>query len=168
MDEGAWGTQQDLAERIDLSQGAVSQLVKRGIIKAEARGRYDLHACTIAYIAHLRTQAAGRMLNPAQSLSLEGERARLAKEMADAKAMENAKTRAELIPAADVGAAWEQICTEIKRVLLAMPADIAPVLLGKKSAAEIEGILRDRVQEALEGLSGTAVDVDHEDGDPDS
>lgn len=170
MDEAVWGTQQDLAERVDLSQGAVSQLVKRGVIKAEARGRYDLHACTVAYIQHLRTQAAGRMLNPAAGLSLEGERARLAKEQADAKAMENAVTRGELIPAADVGTTWEQICNEIKRVLLSMPADTAPLLGGKKTTAEIEAILRDRVQEALEALSGMSVDVEQdEDGaDPDS
>ncbi|MBS7546236.1 hypothetical protein [Ancylobacter oerskovii] len=158
-----WGTQTDLAERIDLSQGAVSQMVGKGIFQPEARGRYDLHACTVAYIQHLRAQAAGRMLNPESALSLESERARLAKEQADAKAMENAVTRGELIPAADVGSTWEQICNEIKRVLLAMPADTAPLLGGKKTTAQIESILRDRVQEALEALSGADVDVERDD-----
>lgn len=152
-------TQAQVAEHLDLSQPAVSKLAADGVIKCDARGRFDIEPCRVAYIRHIRAAAAGRQVGAGLPGSLESERARLAKEQADAKAMENATKRGELIPAADVGSTWEQIATEIKRVLLALPSDVAPVLVGKKTAAEVEAVLMDRVIEVLEALSSTAVEV---------
>jgi phage terminase Nu1 subunit (DNA packaging protein) len=155
-----WATQAEVAEHLDLSQPSVSRMVKDGLIKAEARGRYDLAACRVAYIQHLRAQAAGRQSTAGGVGSLEAERARLAKEQADAKAMENAVTRGELVKASEVAATWEQIGTEVKRVLLSIPADVAPLLDGKKTTAQREAIVRSRVEEALEALTGTRVDAE--------
>ena len=155
-------SQAELAAHLVLDQAAVSRHVKNGVIPSAGRGRYDLDECRKAYILHIRAQASGRQ-GAGPGLSLEGERARLAKEQADSKAMENAEKRGELIPAAEVGAAWEQIGTEIKRVLLSLPSDVAPLLVGKKTAAEVEAVLMDRVIEGLEALAGTSVDVEEED-----
>lgn len=161
--EDHWVTQAELGKHLDLSQPSVSNLVKSAIIEPQARGRYDLDECRIAYIRHLRASASGRQ-GGSGPLSLEGERARLAKEQADAKAMENQVTRGELVKAADVSVAWEQIGTEVKRVLLSIPSDLAPLLEGTMSTAKREALLRDRIEEALEALTGMRVDAEQEDG----
>lgn len=159
-----WATQAQLGEHLDLSQPSVSRMVKDGLFEPQARGRYDLEECRLAYIRHLRAAAAGRQAGGGP-LSLEGERARLAKEQADAKAMENQVTRGELVKADDVASAWEQIGTEVKRVLLSIPSDLAPMLEGNMTTAKREALLRDRIEEALEALTGMRVDAEQqEDG----
>lgn len=162
MSDREWGTQAELGHHLDLSQPMISRLVKDGVIEAQARGRYDIDECRIAYIRHLRASAAGRQAGGG-TLSLEGERARLAKEQADAKAMENALRRGELAEMSKIETAWERMGTEVKRILLAVPADLAPMLEGNMSAAKREALLRDRIEEALEALTGMRVDAEQED-----
>ncbi len=86
-------TQEEFGRLVGISQSAISDLHKRGILTAGiAAGEWLLQYC-----AHLREVAAGRLASG--DLDLAGERARLAREQADKLAMQNAITRAELAPA---------------------------------------------------------------------
>lgn len=85
--------QRTIADHLDLSQQAVSQIMEEMEINWKSA---TLKQVRVAYIRRLREQAAGRAA--AGDLDLAGERARLAKEQADRVAMQNAVTRGELAP----------------------------------------------------------------------
>lgn len=152
-------SQREVATHLGCEQSRISQLVRRGVIPHAAPGKYDLDACRISYITHLREQAAARASGDGAP-DLIAERARLAKEQADAQAMKNATARGELIPTVAVASAWEQIGTEIKRALLAMPPDLAPLLF-QKTVPQIEAQLRAGITEVLTALSSTPVEPSH-------
>lgn len=86
-------TQAQFGDLVGMSQQAVSDLVRRGVLPDGACGDEWL----LAYCDHLREVAAGRGGDSAKELS--AERARLAREQADKIAMQNAVTRGELAPA---------------------------------------------------------------------
>jgi len=86
-------TQKVFGEIVGISQPAVSDLIKRGILTDGDIASNWL----VAYCSHLREQAAGRAGSDG-SLDLVSERARLAKEQADKVAFQNAITRNQLAP----------------------------------------------------------------------
>ena len=149
-------TQTEVASHLDLSQSAVSQLVTEGIFAAsERRGGLDVDACRVAYIRRLREQAAGRAPigdGPAD-LDLVAERARLAKEQADAQGMRNDVMRGSVVLAADVAAVVGSCCATIRNRLLALPSEKAPAVHQCRTTAEVQGVLTDAIYEALTELS---------------
>ncbi len=86
------------------------------MLKRAPVGKYDLDECRKAYIENIREQAAGRA--SAGELVLSDERARLAKEQADAKEMENAVMRADLVYIEDVAKQIENQLTKVRTRLL--------------------------------------------------
>ncbi len=98
-------TQEAFGLLVGISQPAVSDLMTRGVIQAGDTGGAWLRA----YCAHLREQAAGRGADG----ELASERARLAREQADAVAMRNAQTRRELVPVALAEAALAHIGRQV-------------------------------------------------------
>lgn len=155
-------TQAEVAVHLDLSQQAVSALIQRGILPGAAGKRgLDLEACRLAYIRHLREVAAGRAsAESGEGLDLVQERARLAAEQADATAMKNAVTRAELVPAGDVERVFGALVTSARERFLSLPHKAAPLVIGKATPAEAQAVLTDLVHEALSILaSGEASHV---------
>lgn len=86
-------TQKVFGEIVGISQPAVSDLIKRGVLTDGDNVKNWL----VSYCSHLREQAAGRAGSDG-SLDLVSERARLAKEQADKVAFQNAITRNQLAP----------------------------------------------------------------------
>ena len=86
-------TQAQFGDLVGISQPAVAELVRRGIIEAGAPAGTWL----LAYCQHIRLMAAGR--GGEGTGELVRERARLAAEQADKIAMQNAVARGELAPA---------------------------------------------------------------------
>lgn len=86
----------DISMHLCVDKRIVSELVDRGIIERQPRGQYDLDVVRESYIRNLREVAAGRAGKNGE-LDLTAERARLAKEQADAKEMENLKARGSLV-----------------------------------------------------------------------
>lgn len=116
-------------EIVGISQPAVSDLIKRGILTDGDVASNWL----IAYCSHLREQAAGRAGSDG-SLDLVSERARLAKEQADKVAFQNALTRNQLAPvdlleevlakaAGRINGIFDAIPGMIKRRLPALSSD---------------------------------------------
>ncbi len=147
----------ELCDWLGVSRETISELEQRGVIAKLARGRWDLKAVVLAYTAHLRERAAGRASDAAEDdgLDLTAERARLAKEQADAQAMKNAQLRGDLIAKADVVAGIQAAIAHCRAKLLSIPTKAAPVAFGAESLAVVKEKLTDLVHEALAELAAT-------------
>jgi len=146
----------EAAEHIFLSERRFYELLDKSAIDRAGAGRYELDVVREQYIEHLRAQAAGRSSEEG-GLSLEGERARLAKEQADAAAMKNAATRHELLPRDEIHQAVTSAFARVKAKLLGLPTKIAPRVMGLKSTAEVQKKIADGIHEALRELASTEV-----------
>ena len=106
-----------LAAVLGIAVQTVRELARRGIIERSARGAYDFDASIRGYCAHLREQAAGRASQGQYDLATE--RARLAKEQADAQELKNQQLRGELISATEAESEWSALMVEGRGRLLA-------------------------------------------------
>lgn len=154
-------TVSEVAKHIGVSSKYVNDLINDGVIERQGRGQYDLDVCREAYIAKLREVAAGRAANG--ELDLGEERARLAKEQADAKEMENAVERGELVYIKDVSSTIEKQLSKVKTKLLGIPTKAAPEAHACATVKEVQFLLEERVKEALNDLVGLNTD-DTEEG----
>ncbi len=111
----------DLCSLFDISPAALSDLKKRGIAVHLAHDTYDLTATTRAYVQHLRSMAAGWGTGD-QAATLTSERARLAREQADAQALKNARLRGDLVEASEVERTWADALRQLRARILAGPA----------------------------------------------
>lgn len=108
--------QRDIADHLDMSQQAVSGLLAQLGIDWKASTMDEIR---VAYIRHLREQAAGRAA--AGDLDLATERARLAKEQADRVAMQNAVTRSELAPVSLIEEVLTKAAARVAGIFDAIP-----------------------------------------------
>ena len=155
-------TQNELAAHLGVSAKAVGDLIGKGVIKrAEGRGQYDLDECRKLYISHIREQAAGRAT--AGDLVLADERARLAKEQADAKEMENAVERGDLVYIEDVAKQVENQLTKVRTKLLSVPTKVAPEAHACATVREVQNVIEEAITEALNELVGYSQDTASED-----
>lgn len=147
-------TQKEVAEHLDLSDRSVRDLVKRGVFSRDGRSQMDLDACRVAYLRHLREVAAGRSSMEAddEGLDLTAERARVAREQADALAMKNARMRGELIPASEASAAMLTVIKTAQSKLGRAHLKVRGV------DEETKQRIADAIAEALEELSMTRVE----------
>lgn len=148
-------TQAEFGDLIGVTQSAVSDLVRRGVIQREGKGRIPVASALLAYCAHMRGIAAGHTSDDGD-LDLTAERARKAKEEADRLEMENALRRRQLLDRADVDAAMSGAFARVRARLLNVPSKIAPVV-APSAPAEAEAAIRDVLYEALRELSETTI-----------
>ncbi|MCP3653589.1 MAG: hypothetical protein GY766_01640 [Herbaspirillum sp.] len=145
-------TQHEVAKHLGISHKMVSDMVAMGQIDKQPRGQYDLDKCREQYISKLREQAAGRAA--AGDLDLAEERARLAKEQADAKEMENATARGELVYIEEVATTIEKQFTKVRTKLLGIPTKVAPEAHACATVKEVQAIIEQSIIEALNDLVG--------------
>jgi len=141
-----------VAAALDLSTKMVNDLIARGTITKKPRGQYNIEEAVKEYVRHIREVAAGRLR--AGELDLAEERARLAKEQADAKEMENAVSRGDLVYIDDVAKQVEAQLNAVRTRLLAIPSKAAPLVVGATTTAETKSVIEDMVEEALNELAG--------------
>ena len=96
--------------------------------------------------------AAGRYTP--DGLDLAAERARLAKEQADAKEMENMVERGELLYIEDVVSDFEEQLMNCKTKLLAAPTKVAAEAFAAKDVQDDQTIFELAVKDALSELVG--------------
>jgi phage terminase Nu1 subunit (DNA packaging protein) len=145
-------TLHEVAAHLGVTIKYVQDLIANGTIAKKGRGEYDLDECRQSYIARLRESAAGRA--NAGDLNLTDERARLAKEQADAKEMENAITRGELVYIEDVAKRVEVALSNVKTKLLAVPTKVAAEAAAADDAKEVQALIERHIIEALNELAG--------------
>jgi len=154
-------TQHEVAQHLGISQKMVADMVAMGQLDKKPRGQYDLDECRKQYIERLRETAAGRAANG--DLDLGEERARLAKEQADAKEMENEVQRGALVYIEDVAGAIEKQFTKVRTKLLSVPTKVAPEAHACATVKEVQGLLEQSITEALNDLVGLdAADTEEE------
>ena len=140
----------DLCELLDLSSGALTDLKKRGIAVHLGHDAYDLEATVKAYVQHLRGIAAG-WGTADQAVQLTAERARLAKEQADAQALKNGLARGELVKADEVTRTWAEVLRKVRARILAVPSRVRNSL-PQLTPADVAALDRE-IRTALEELA---------------
>lgn len=142
----------EVSRHIGVSPKYVQDLINDGVIERKPRGEYDLDVCRDAYIGKLRAAAAGRASSG--DLDLSAERARLAKEQADAKEMENAVERGDLVYIEDVAKQIENQLTKVRTRLLAVPTKVAPEAHASATVREVQSVIEEAIVGALNELVG--------------
>lgn len=150
-------SQAEIARHLDLSQAAVSQLIGDSVLPAAPRGEFDVDACRLAYIRHLRKAASGRSGSEGEK-TLTAARVRVTAARAEALELKNAVARRELLPAQEVTAAVHAAFSRVRARLLGLPARAAPILVGIAAMTEIQDKLMDLVYAALRELALTGVE----------
>lgn len=149
-----WGTQAELARHLSMTTKTARELIAKGVIEQpDGRGLYDLDACRHAYIVYLREVSAG-----IAGTTLSGERARLAREQADGKAMENARMRGELLERSEVVGIMQAAIGASRAALLALPSKVAPLVIGVEDLPEIQALIEEHIRGALDELSTTSIE----------
>lgn len=149
---GKMATQVEVSKHLGVSTTVIGELTARGVFEKASRGGYDLEECRLKYLRHLRDQAAGRAASG--DLDLGAERARLAKEQADAKEMENAIERGDLVYIEKVAKEFETQLLKAKTKLLAMPSKIAAEVHASANVKEAKELIELNMQDALSELVG--------------
>lgn len=148
-------SQEAFGELVGVSQQAISDLAKRGVI---AEGG-NVGEWLMAYTAHLREQAAGRGADG----ELASERARLAREQADAVAMKNAQARRELAPVGVI----EEVLAHVGRQIATVLEGIQPKLrrrFPELTADQLQVIASElaRARQAAATVNLSVLDAQHE------
>ena len=112
-------------------------------------------------LARHRVKPDGRFNTDGNSATaqLTAERARLAREQAEAVALKNAVTRGELVRLATVQRGAEAIFAAFRERCLSIPGKIAATC-EMRSRSEVEETVRAEIYECLEELSGPILPVD--------
>jgi len=152
-------TQREVASHLDLTDRAVRDLVARGVFP-RAKGTLALEACRVAYIRHLREIAAGRRSDDDESLDLVAQRARLAKEQADEKALTNAQLRREVVPSDDVERGYITLATTISQRARAIAPAICEDLAAESDPAKCELLVETAIDDALSELANVGRELD--------
>lgn len=145
-------SQSEIATKLGVNVSTFKDFIARGIIEERERGQYTYEECSKQYLSHLREMAAGRYTP--DGLDLAAERARLAKEQADSKEMENMVERGELLYIEDVVSDFEEQLMNCKTKLLAAPTKVAAEAFAAKDVQEVQTIFEQAVKDALSELVG--------------
>ena len=140
----------DCANHLGIQQPTLTRLIKEGIIDKQDRGKYEVDAVRLQYLKHIRNLAG----NNNNNLELGAERARLAKEQADAKEMENAVERGDLVYIEKVAKQFEKQLTKARNKLLAAPTKVAAEAHAAATVKEVREIIEAAIIEALDELVG--------------
>lgn len=165
--EGVEVSLREFGSAVGVSYESIRQLAKKGIIPTSENGKILMKEGMEAYQNYLMEHPS------AGSKKLFGKekayKAMGAAAVSDAQMYQKAKTQekvfaaklkqlevkrqvGDLVPRADIIADAHRVATEVQGRLLAIPARIAPVCEGR-SAREIQVILEDAINEALEAFN---------------
>jgi phage terminase Nu1 subunit (DNA packaging protein) len=147
-------TRAALAKALGIHPGTVTRWERDGCPVAERapRGRPSLFDLDAVRAWRRAADQAAR----AEGLSLEAERARLARAQATLAEKKLKALAGELLPAAEVRRVYSALVGATKAKLLAIPRAVAPELVqvaGAGGIPAIEAVLRRRVHEALTELA---------------
>ena len=105
-------TQLEVAQHIDLTTRRVRDLIAEGSLPKTGPSGWDLDECRLAYIQYLRARSVTG--GGKGNLDALAERARKDSETADKLALENARTRGEVVSVHEVAGLWARLASESK------------------------------------------------------
>lgn len=135
-------TAAEIAALVGVSASRGRELADRGVFARVGRNRFDTRESLRRYLAEIARQAKRPV-----GADLDREKLRVQKETADKLATANAIARGDLVPAADVTAAWATILTDVRAAMLAIPSRLPE--LDRAAVARIDS----EIHAALEALS---------------
>lgn len=136
-------TQQEIADVSGVCRQTVAKYIKEGVV--DINEALDVSAAKI--------KIAQKSSVKSSELDFNEQRARREKEAADKLELENAVTRGELVQASEVEEMWGGEYSRVKNKLMAIPPKLAPLMLGVKTPAEAQEIIKAVIHEALDELS---------------
>jgi phage terminase Nu1 subunit (DNA packaging protein) len=145
-------TAAELARLLGIARGTVSNLASDGVLPRDGRGTFDPPKAVQAYIKY---KVASSTAGDENVASLTAERSRLARLKADRAEIEAKTMAAELVPAADVQAAWLKIVGVVRSRILAIPTKLAARIIGLKTPAEAQALLKQEIDAALTDISNS-------------
>lgn len=131
----------------------VRQLVDEGVIETVGRGKYDLVECTRRYCTYLRAIADAADDKKTAKLSYDEEHAIHEKVKRETAELQLKVMKGELHRGKDVETVMTDMITRAKTKLLGIPSKVAPMVIGYKDMAKVQGILQKHIEEALLELS---------------
>lgn len=147
-------TQRHIADHLDLSVTRVQSLLQD--LQIDYRTS-SLDEIRVAYIQYLRGLATGRHKSAsAEPSDLQEERARLTKWQADLAELNYRRKLGELVEVVEVQAVVEREYAMTRTKLLALPAKLAPRLLGLDDPNVAQRIVQTDITEVCSELSADA------------
>jgi phage terminase Nu1 subunit (DNA packaging protein) len=144
----------DLAMLLGITKRSVNALAERGALPRLANGQFNLAEGLQAYVLHREG-----VIEAEHGVGDYGKaRAALYEERAAMAKMAREKLEGSLVSVDETFRTWTDLVVMVRARILALPSKLAPRLLGKHHAAEVQEIIRLEVYEALEDL-GTNIEV---------
>jgi len=148
-----------LANICNLTNERIQQLTKENVIIKKERGRYELWASLKNYIKYLQVRVGGS--RGASGDEVEGDdagnyqrhRARLYKAKAENAEIEVGLIKGNVHESRAVEKVWDDMISNARSKLLAMPTKLAPKLEGVTDIAELKEIIESEIYQALQELS---------------
>ncbi|MGA0545637.1 hypothetical protein ACO2Q1_10195 [Brevundimonas sp. VNH65] len=139
-----------LAQLLGLTAGRIRQLQQDGVFQRVGRKdeSFDIAASVRAYCDFMRDSVKRQ----GSTDELKAEKVRQAKAAAEKLEIANAKSRGELVPVAEVRAAWADLLRDVRAGLLAVPSRCGAELATKLAAEDVAVIDRE-IRLALERLA---------------
>ena len=106
---------------------------------------------------HMTTVLVAMADGPGDTLDLTAERARFASAQADDREMRNDLARGDQIKVGEFHLMMTTAFARVRAKLLSLPSKMAPLVVGAKTAAEAQAMLRDVIHDALNELAATTV-----------
>jgi phage terminase Nu1 subunit (DNA packaging protein) len=156
-------TQVEIAEALGISERWLRQKITDGVVKAAARGQFDLATVARQYIAYQADEIARLKADIASkqaqiedatpgAIDKEEHEARRMKGLADQAEMKAAAMRGDLVPLDQIGDAVTTAVGMMVSRMRGLPAKVAGKI-GARDPAVAERTLRSEINEALESLS---------------
>jgi len=136
-----------------LTPERIRQLVNEGMPKS-GRNEYDAVRCMFWYLGKVRRMVSHKETENADGSAsgIRAERKRLLKVQADREELELAQLQGRLVAVEDWEKATADIVAAAKARLLAVPARVAPRVLGETSRVMVQGLIEKEIKEALQAL----------------
>lgn len=142
-----------IARALNLTESRVHQLVREGLPK-EGRGQFDALKCLAFYIRYLQHKIEQKTV-PTLGGD-EGERAariRILRTQADLKEIELSKLRSQLVSVKDADEAIAELVRVTTAHVMAIPARLAPELVGETSRVMVQAKIERAVKDTLKLLA---------------
>ena len=141
-----------IAQALNLQPRRVQYLVKEGMPR-EARGKYDPVKCMCFYVRYLQALIDKRSAPREDRAGEAAARVRLLRVKADIRELQVARARSQLVSAADVQVALNELVHITAAHIIPIAARLAPELVGETSRLMIQAKIEKAQKAALSALA---------------
>ncbi|MCX6168317.1 MAG: hypothetical protein NTX65_03190 [Ignavibacteriales bacterium] len=148
-----------LAKILGITRQYVNQLVaKEGFPKA-ARGKYELEKAVKWYINFIKSETVDKYKEKLQRYENDDSQQRLSSYRADGALLDLLERQDKLVPTDEVLNTWKNEITILKQKLFSIPSKVSHKCLSAQSKNEINEILNQSLNEALEYYANGSINI---------